>query len=372
MPDSAIPQRDIVRRLLAWYDAGHRDLPWRRTDDPYRIWLAEVMLQQTRVETAVPYYQRFVERFPTVEALADASIDEVLALWAGLGYYSRARNLHAAAGQIATEHGGAVPEDPKALRALPGVGRYTAGAILSIAFGQPAPILDGNVTRVLCRLFRIRQRPKAPRTQKRLWRLAEELVPEDRPGDFNQALMEFGARLCRPKAPQCGTCPLGDLCGAFAYGEQLDLPRRPKPKTLPHYDVPVGIIWRRGRLLIAKRPLDAMLGGLWEFPGGKVEEGETFEQALRREIREETALEVTVGARLLSCRHAYSHFRITLHAYHCEGPRGRPRPLDCAACRWVTVGTLSDYPFPSGSRPIIEALAANPRLARRREREKTT
>ncbi len=372
MPDSAIRQRDIGRRLLAWYDAGHRDLPWRRTGDPYRIWLAEVMLQQTRMETALPYYARFVERFPTVEALAAASIDDVLALWAGLGYYSRARNLHAAAEQIVAEHGGEVPDDPKALRALPGVGRYTAGAVLSIAFGQRAAILDGNARRVLCRLVRFRANPDKAAAQKRLWRLAEELVPEDRPGDFNQALMEFGARLCTLKAPQCGTCPLGDLCRAFAHGEQLDLPRRPKPKTLPHYDVPVGIIWRRGRLLIAKRPLDAMLGGLWEFPGGKVEEGETFEQALRREIREETALEVTVGARLLSCRHAYSHFRITLHAYHCEGPRGRPRPRGCAACRWVTVAKLSNYPFPSGSRPILQALEANPRLARRSERKKAT
>jgi A/G-specific adenine glycosylase len=356
MPDPRTLLREIPPRLLAHFDRGHRDLPWRRTRAPYRVWLSEVMLQQTRVETVIPYYRRFVRRFPTVRKLAAASVDDVLALWAGLGYYSRARNLHAAARRIVAEHGGRVPSDPAALRRLPGVGRYTAGAVLSIAFGQRAAVVDGNVERVLCRAFRFRANPKRSSGQKRLWRLAESLVPADRPGDFNQALMEFGATACTPQAPQCGTCPLSDLCGAYRHGEQLDLPRLPKPKAVPHFDVALGLVWRKGRLLIAKRPLDAMLGGLWEFPGGKQQEGETLDAAVRREVKEEVGLEVAVGPLFLSCRHAYSHFTVTLHAFHCQSPAGRARPLACDAVRWVALSQLSRYPFPSGSAKIIKAI----------------
>ena len=360
MPARAALLRDLPPRLLAWYDAHRRDLPWRRTHDPYRIWLAETMLQQTRVETAIPYYRRFLRRFPTPKTLADASIDDVLTLWAGLGYYRRARNLHAAAQRIVADHAGRVPDDPQALRALPGVGRYTAGAILSIAFGRAAPAVDGNVTRVLCRLFAIASNAKAGPTQKRLWTLAERLVPAERPGHFNQALMDFGATLCTPTRPACGVCPVRDLCRAFGAGRQLDLPRLPRARPIPHYDVPIGLIWRRGRLLIAKRRPDVMLGGLWEFPGGKPRDGETLPEALRREIAEEVALHATVRGHFLSCRHAYSHFRITLHAYHCTAPRGRPRPLASDAVRWVTVPQLADYPFPSGSARIIRRLEAHP------------
>lgn len=348
--------REIPPRLLAWYDAGHRDLPWRRSPTPYHVWLSEVMLQQTRVETVVPYYRRFLRRFPSLRKLAAASLDDVLERWAGLGYYSRAKNLHKAAQQIVADHGGRVPRDPKALRALPGVGRYTAGAILSIAYDEAAPIVDGNVIRVLCRLFRISANAASGATRKRLWNLAEALVPDDRPGDFNQAVMEFGARFCVPRTPACGECPLADLCGAFRHGQQLDLPRLPKPKRIPHFDVALGLVWRRGRLLIAKRPLDAMLGGLWEFPGGKPHEGESLEDAVCREVKEEVGLDVTVGGHFLSCRHAYSHFRVTLHAYHCQSPTGRPRALGCDACRWVTVAQLADFPFPSGSGKIIREL----------------
>jgi len=361
MADEKALLRKLPRRLLVWYGKAKRDLPWRQTRDPYRIWLAEVMLQQTRVETVVPYYRRFLKRFPTLAKLARAPLDEVLELWAGLGYYARARSFHAAARQVVHKHKGNVPRRLDDMLALPGVGRYTAGAVLSIAYNEPTPILDGNVQRVLCRLFGMVQNPKATPTRKRLWALAQALLPRSRPGDFNQALMELGATVCTPRSPACGVCPAADLCEAFRLGKQLDLPRMPKRKPVPHYDVAVGLVWRRGKLLIAKRPTHAMLGGLWEFPGGKRQDGEALEATVRREIREELGLDVTVGPLLVTCKHAYSHFRVTLHAFHCKSPSGRPRPVRCETHRWVKVEDLSDYPFPTGSVKIIRELQKGPR-----------
>ncbi|NOZ19640.1 MAG: A/G-specific adenine glycosylase [Planctomycetes bacterium] len=360
MPNDEERLRKLPARLLKWYDKAKRDLPWRRTRNPYRIWLAEVMLQQTRVETVVPYYKRFLKRFPKLTDLAQAPVDDVLEVWAGLGYYSRARNFHAAAQKTVENHGGKVPRRLEDMLQLPGVGRYTAGAVLSIAYRQPVPILDGNVTRILCRLFAIKSNPKLGRTQKRLWALSESLLPRDRPGDFNQAMMEFGATLCTPKTPACSACPVANLCEALRLGKVEQLPKMPKPKPVPHYDVAVGLIWRRKRLLIAKRPMDVMLGGLWEFPGGKPEKGETLEEALHREVKEEVGLTVEVGPLLTTVNHAYSHFKVTLHAFHCRSGRGRPRALACDAVRWVAVGQLRDYPFPAGSLRIIRRLLEGP------------
>ena len=402
MPEEGVVLRKLPGRLLAWYGKAKRDLPWRRTRDPYRIWLAEVMLQQTRVETVTPYYERFLGRFPTLRALARAPLDAVLKLWAGLGYYARARSFHAAARQIVERHGGRIPGRAEDLLALPGVGRYTAGAVLSIAYGLPTPILDGNVERVLCRLFAIAENPKATPTRKRLWALAESLVcscggrigghsafpgagieqrrgqtarlspkaprgkaqgkaecplPHARAGDFNQAMMELGATVCTPNAPACNACPVADLCEAFRLGQQRELPRMPRKKAVPHFDVAVGLVWRRGKLLIAKRPVTAMLGGLWEFPGGKREPGEPLEETVRREVLEETGLRVEVGPLLATVNHAYSHFRVTLHAFPCASARGKPRPLGCDACRWVAPTQLSEYAFPAATARIIRSLA---------------
>jgi A/G-specific adenine glycosylase len=348
--------RDVPGRLLAWYDRSRRDLPWRRTRSPYRVWLAEVMLQQTQVETVIPYYRRFLRRFPSMAALARASVDDVLEVWVGLGYYSRARNFHAAARIVVSKYRGRVPRDLGAMMALPGVGRYIAGAVLSITYDLPTPIVDGNVTRVLCRLFAIGGDPKSARVRKPLWSLAESLIPEERAGDFNQAMMELGAMVCTPTNPACLLCPVSRGCEARRRGKQGKLPRRTKRRRVPHYDVAVGLIRRRGKLLITKRPMDAMLGGLWEFPGGKREPGESLEDALRREIKEETGLEVTVGRHVVSVDHAYSHFRVTLHAFECTSPRGRVRLTKCDAFKWVAAVALRDYPFPAGSVRIIQAL----------------
>jgi A/G-specific adenine glycosylase len=358
--DSATRRAVLGRRLLRWYRRSRRDLPWRKDATPYRVWLSEVMLQQTQVETVIPYYRRFLRRFPSMAALARASVDDVLEVWAGLGYYSRPKNFHRAARIVVEEYRGRVPRDLDAMMALPGVGRYIAGAVLSIAYDLPFPIVDGNVTRILCRIFNIAGDPRSGRVRKRLWALAEELIPAGRAGDFNQAMMELGATVCSPKGPACPHCPVRAECEALRLGRQLDLPTPVKRKKTPHYHVPVGIIWRRRKLLITKRPMDAMLGGLWEFPGGKQERGESLEDACRREIREETGLAVTVGEHLISVKHAYSHFRVTLHAFHCDARRGRVRLTKCDDFRWVAPAELSDYPFPSGSRGIIESLQKGP------------
>jgi len=272
--------------LITWFEAHKADLPWRRTKDPYAVWLSEIMLQQTQVTTAIPYYERFLARFPTVDALAAASLDEVLKLWEGLGYYSRARNLHRTAQTIVNSLGGSFPSSVEDLLRLPGVRRYTAGAIASIAFGANVPVLDGNVTRILTRLFNVTDDASQPATRTVLWDLAGEILPPGRAGAWNEGLMELGRRICTPKSPACDVCPIMAYCEAHRLGVQGDRPvKRPRVRT-PHYDVTAAVTRRDdGRILIAQRPPEGMLGGLWEFPGGKREPGESLAECLRREIR---------------------------------------------------------------------------------------
>lgn len=351
----------IAAQLLTWWDSGHADLPWRTSHDPYRVWVAEIMLQQTQIATVVPYYERWLERFPTVEALAAAPLDEVLKQWEGLGYYSRARNMHAAAQAVVAEWNGRFPSTAAQLQTLKGIGRYTAGAIASIAFGEPVPVLDGNVIRVLSRLTDLPDDVTQTATQKRLWELAADLVPPERPGDYNQALMELGQTVCLPQKPLCLLCPLAAGCLARQRGTQLERPVRPPRQRTPHYDVVAGIIWQDGmgigeRFLIAQRPLDGLLGGLWEFPGGKQEAGESLPAALRREIGEELGIEIEVGDHLTSINHAYTHFRITLHAFHARYVAGTPQNLGVAAHAWVTLADLDRYAFAVTDRKIIAEL----------------
>jgi A/G-specific adenine glycosylase len=276
--------------------------------------VAEIMLQQTQVDTVKPYYEEFLERFPTVQRLARARPDSVLKMWEGLGYYARARNLHRAARRIVREYDGRVPHARDELLTLPGVGLYTAGAITSIAFNRDEPVVDG---RVLCRLFRIRQDPRSSRIQKRLWRLAEELLPAGKARPFNQAMMELGATVCLPRRPPCDTCPLDRICSANEHGEQEKLPRRASKKPLPRHKVVVAVIYKKGRILIDKRKPDGLLGGLWELPGGKVKSGESLEAALMREVREELGVGIRIVRPLVTVQHSYSHFAITLHAFEC-------------------------------------------------------
>ena len=392
----------LHRRLLGWFRKHRRDLPWRRTRDPYRIWVSEVMLQQTQVATALPYYERFVRRFPTVVALARATDQEVLKAWQGLGYYRRARNLHAAARAIAREHGGRVPDDPAAFAALPGVGRYTAGAVMSIAFGRPLAALDGNAIRVIARWLAMTRCVDDAAMRARLWAAAETLVrcglasyqrggsltcraasetvgrrggsethrakthtaaktPRSAPGDWNQAVMELGSGVCLPRQPNCGECPVRRNCRAAERGIQDRIPKRRRRRPVPHIEVGAGIIWRRGRVLLCQRRADAMLGGLWEFPGGKRRPSETIPACIRRELREECDLAVTVGEHLVDVTHTYSHLRVTLRCYHCRARPGRVRLLGCDAARWVRPGEIATYPLPAADVRILEALGVGRR-----------
>jgi len=352
--------RDDIRRLRAaltrWYRRHSRDLPWRRTTDPYAVWLSEIMLQQTRVATVIPYYERFLRKFPTIPALARAKPDDVLKAWEGLGYYTRARNLPAAARRVAADFDGRVPRSVRELRRLPGIGRYTAAAIASIAFGLDEPVLDGNVTRVLSRLFAIRKDVSLPATRRGLWELAESLLPKGKASLFNQAMMDLGATVCVPRRPACARCPLRAVCRAAAKGIQDKLPVKRKAKPVPHYEIGAAVVRRAGKILIAQRKPEGLLGGLWEFPGGKREPDETLEECAVRETHEETGVTAKVLRPLAIVKHAYSHFRITLHAFECRYLSGRPRALGCAAWKWVAPEDLKRYAFPRANRKIIEAI----------------
>jgi A/G-specific adenine glycosylase len=309
------------------------------------------------VTTVVPYYERFLGRFPTLADLAAAPLDDVLKAWEGMGYYARARNLHAAARQVMADHGGELPTNYSTLRRLPGFGDYTAGAVASIAFGERVPALDGNVKRVLARLLAISDDVTRSATARRLRAIAADLVAPDRPGDFNQALMELGATLCTPTSPRCLLCPVNEECEGLAQGINESLPFKAPRRERPHYDVTAAVIrGYDGRLLIAQRKPDAMLGGLWEFPGGKCRPGETLPDCLRREIGEELGLEIEVGPYLTTIDHGYTHFRISLHVFECRHLDGEPRALDCAAWRWVSADELGGFAFPVTDRKIIHML----------------
>jgi A/G-specific adenine glycosylase len=355
------PRDDLLSaRLLAWFDRARRDLPWRRTRDPYPVWVSEVMLQQTRVPTVVPYYQRFLRAFPSVRALARAPLDAVLRLWAGLGYYSRARNLHRAAQLIVSEHAGRFPRTLEVIRALPGVGEYTAGAIASIAFGERVPCVDGNVLRVLARIHCVAGDVRAGRARRRLGELAREAVPAGRPGDHNQALMELGSLICRPADPACGECCLSDLCKARERGKQRAIPARRKRSETQHVRVVAGLAWRRGRVLIARRPPEGVWGGLWELPNIEPSSGETAPDALRRLFAEGFGLTVEVGQRLASLTHGIMHRRIELTAYACEVVSGRTNATAHVAAKWVRPDELTQYALPAPHLRLVDRLLSGP------------
>jgi A/G-specific adenine glycosylase len=309
-------------------------LPWRRTRDPYRVWVSEVMLQQTQVATAQPYYRRFVARFPTLRALARAPLDRVLAAWSGLGYYRRARHLHEAAGIVVREHAGRVPSEPRAFGALPGVGRYTVGAVLSIGFGVPLPVLDGNVARVLARLAAREWSVRRALDTGALWALAERLLDRDSPGDWNQALMELGATVCTPRAPRCPECPVARHCRARAQGRATEFPAPAPRRAGVRVRRAVALVERGGRVLLVRRT-GALLDGLWEPPGVELGDHEPAERALARELAS-LGVRGALHATAARIRHAITHRSIEAQVWSCE-PRP-PVPRGNARLRWVTRG----------------------------------
>lgn len=349
--------------MLAWYADHARDLPWRRTRDPYAVWVSEIMLQQTRVDTVLPYYEHWMRRFPSLEALARASLQEVLAIWEGLGYYGRARNLHRAAQHVLAEQGGAVPSSVEGLSRLPGIGRYTAAAIAAFAFGADTLALDGNQRRVLSRLFDLQVDPRTPEGERGLLNNTHHLLPPGQASAFNQALMDLGAAICTARAPQCAQCPLKGACLARARGTQQNRPVRRRKRPPPHHQVSAAVLCHRGLVLIAQRPDGGLLGGLWEFPGGKRERNESLEACLGRELREELAIEVDVGPLLGTFKHAYTHFRVTVHAFECHIKAGIPQLLDHQQLRWVEPRNLDSFPMGKVDRAIARMLLTGRREA---------
>jgi A/G-specific adenine glycosylase len=314
------------------------------------------MLQQTQVATVIPYYERFLKRFPTVHHLAKAPQDDVLKAWEGLGYYSRARNLHRAAAAIATDHGGSVPDTYDVLAALPGFGPYTTAAVLSIAYDQDHAVVDGNVIRVLSRLFDLNQDVTLPATRVSLQTLAQRLLPPGQAGSYNQAVMELGALVCTPRTPQCTDCPVATVCKARRRGTVGQRPVKPPRTITPHYTYAVGIVYKKGRLLIAKRPQKGLLGGLWEFPAARRNGNESLKACCLRGIEETAGVSASIKQRGSTVRHAYSHFRVTMHAFHCMHESGRARAAACEEVRWATPAEIDALAFSRANRKLIDSL----------------
>lgn len=341
------PAGQIQGFLLSWYDHAHRDLPWRRDPRPWAVWVSEIMLQQTRVESVIGYFERFMTRFPTPAALAAAPLDEVLSMWAGLGYYARARNLHRAAQQVVERHGGEVPSEVEALAALCGVGRYTLGAVASIAFGHRLPALDGNVIRVLCRLDRVADDPRTPAVREGLWARAAALAECDRPGDLNQALMELGATVCTPKSPACLLCPVSHLCRARAAGVERALPVKPTRKARPRVERVAGLVRDgAGRIWLGRRPEDGLLGGLWGLPS--VDAAGADPGALG-------ALGLVAAGEAVTVEHGFTH---RVWAVHVFAATGTPTGGEVTAWRAFDEAELRDRAGPALTGPSLKALRA--------------
>ena len=345
---------DFANDLLTWYAANQRALPWRRpSPDPYAVWISEIMLQQTTVATVIGFYTRWMARFPTIEDLGRAPLDEVLRYWSGLGYYARARNIKKSAEIIVERHCGRFPATVDDLMQLPGVGRYTAGAIASIAYGVRAPILDANVTRVLSRLFAVAGDPKSQPTQARLWQIAEDVMPQSHAGDFNQALMELGAQVCLPSSPKCPSCPVASHCAARLAGDPLAYPQLIDRKRWLDSHHCAAALEENGQVLLIRRPEEGLWGGLWELPRATVADGESWEDCAQRAIKEAVGLDVCVQGSVGRVKHVVMNHKITLHGFAVHRRRGEPRAISCAGFDWASPGELSKYALSSPQRRLL-------------------
>lgn len=350
--------------LIEWYKKNQRPLPWRQTTDPYHIWVSEVMLQQTQVKKVLQYYSDFIGQYPDIHALAAADLQQVLKSWELLGYYARARHLHQAAQVVAEKFQGDVPSDYSQFRQLPGVGDYIAAAVTSLAFNKPYPVVDGNVKRVLSRIFVIRSPVNRSSSSQIFQQAVNHLFAKKNPAQFNQALMELGALLCRPRQPQCDKCPVKIYCRAYATNKQHKYPTKVKRNAVPGYHITVGVIQKDGQLLITQRPPAGLLGGLWEFPGGKIKKGESATEALRREIKEEVNLQIKIDEYLTRVKHAYSHFEIVMEVFLATYLSGTIKLRGAVDYRWISLSDIESYPFPAANHkffPLLrERLFTNP------------
>lgn len=348
---------DFTHTLLRWYDANHRDLPWRHKPEPYSVWVSEIMAQQTQIDRVIGYYSRWMERFPDISALAAAHEEEVLKLWEGLGYYSRARNMLKAAAVVENEYGGVFPSDFTDIRGLPGIGDYTAGAISSIAFKVAEPAVDANVLRVFSRLLDLEESVRSTKGRNAVEEKVRQLIPENRPGDFNQAIMEFGALICS-KRPDCDGCPVRNYCKAHEAGTVALRPVLPASAKTIRIDMATGVLVHDGKVLIQKRKPDDVWPGLWEFPGGCIEEGESPEQAVVREYVEEVELEVKPLRKLTTIAYSYTKYRVTMHCFLCRFVNEPEEPVFNEAVQggFVLPSELGTYAFPAGHRRLVDYL----------------
>ncbi len=343
--------KTFAQNLLAWYRKNARDLPWRRTSDPYKIWISEIMLQQTTVNAVIPYYERWIKAFARIQDVAEADLQTILTYWQGLGYYQRAKNIHKSAQAICQHYHGKIPDDPLILKKLPGFGPYTIGAVLSIAFSKRVPIIDANVRRFVMRLLAI-QGHADPSQDEKILDFIEDVMPVKAMNFFNQALMEMGALVCRSNEPVCILCPVKSNCLAYQKGIQELIPTA-KVKDIKDIQAVIAVLQKGNQFYIQKRPSKGLLADLWEFPGGKIERGETSQQALARELKEELNTKLVSSSQIMNVQHFYTEFRVKLNVFSCQVKESLHND---PTHQWVTLEELKKYPMPSGSAKIVEKL----------------
>jgi len=354
MKPSAVKKFGLA--LINWYNNHQRDLPWRKTSNPYYIWVSEVMLQQTQVNTVIPYYNRFIAHFPDIQSLAEADQQSVLKAWEGMGYYARARNLHRSAQQVVADHKSKVPDDPEIFRTLQGVGDYIMAAVQSIAFKHPLAVVDGNVKRVLARIYENETPVNKSGSHKIFQVIADRLLDKSCPDIFNQAMMELGAIVCKIKNPDCSTCPVEIFCLSNKHQSTSVFPKRIIKQKVPEVHIAIGVIRKKGQILITKRKSDGLLGGLWEFPGGKIKEDESSEEACIREIKEEVNLDIEIISHMAHVMHAFTHFKLQMDVYECRYLSGRVRLHGPVDFRWIKPNEMGKFPFPGANHKFMHLI----------------